>query len=70
MLFGSKRTGEKMKEITTQLGKNQPTRNRKDISIRSVQDFSKLWTDENLYAKYELAEEEIAFIESMIKPIE
>ena len=35
-----------------------------------VQDFSKPWTDEELYAKYGLTEEEIAFIESMIKPME
>ncbi len=35
-----------------------------------VQDFSKAWTDAELYAKYRLTEEEIAFIESMIKPME
>lgn len=34
-----------------------------------VQDFSRAWTDEDLYVKYELTEEEIAFIESMIKPM-
>jgi hypothetical protein len=35
-----------------------------------LQDFSRPWTDANLYAKYDLTEEEIAFIESMIKPME
>ncbi len=35
-----------------------------------IQDFSKLWTDEELYAKYGLTEDEIAFIESMVKPME
>lgn len=35
-----------------------------------IQDFSKPWTDEELYAKYNLNKEEIAFIESMIKPME
>jgi len=35
-----------------------------------TQDFSRAWTDEDLYAKYGLTEEEIAFIESMIKPME
>lgn len=35
-----------------------------------MQDFSKAWTDEELYAKYGLSDEEIAFIESMIKPME
>ena len=35
-----------------------------------IQDFSKPWTDEDLYAKYDLTEDEIAFIESMIKPMD
>lgn len=35
-----------------------------------LQDFSKPWTDEELYAKYGLTQEEIAFIESMIRPME
>lgn len=35
-----------------------------------MQDFSKPWTDAELYAKYGLTEEEIAFIESMIKPMD
>lgn len=34
-----------------------------------MQDFSKLWTDAELYAKYNLSDEEINFIESMIKPM-
>ena len=35
-----------------------------------LQDFNKPWTDEELYKKYNLTDEEIAFIESMIKPME
>ena len=35
-----------------------------------MQDFSKAWTDEELYKKYGLTDEEIAFIESMVKPME
>ena len=35
-----------------------------------MQDFSKPWTDEELYAKYNLTQEEISFIESMIRPME
>ena len=35
-----------------------------------MQDFSKPWTDEELYKKYNLTQEEIGFIESMIKPME
>ena len=40
------------------------------FSFVPVQDFSKSWTDVELYEKYGLTEEEIAFIESMIKPME
>lgn len=36
----------------------------------TIQDFSKPWTDEELYAKYNLSQEEINFIESMIKPMD
>lgn len=35
-----------------------------------LQDFNKPWTDAELYAKYGLTNDEIAFIESMIKPME
>ena len=33
-------------------------------------DLTKAWTDEELYAKYKLTQEEIDFIESMIKPMD
>ena len=35
-----------------------------------IQDFTRPWTDTELYAKYGLTEEEKALIEAMIKPIE
>ena len=35
-----------------------------------LQDFSQSWTDEKLYKKYGLTQEEIDFIESMIKAVE
>jgi hypothetical protein len=35
-----------------------------------IQDFSKPWTDEELYAKYSITDEEIAFIESRIRPMD
>ena len=34
-----------------------------------VQDFSKPWTDDELFNKYRLTDEEVSFILSMIKPI-
>ena len=43
----------------------------KDVySFVPLQDFSHPWTDEMLYKKYGLSDEEIAFIESMIRPME
>lgn len=39
-------------------------------SFVPLQDFSKPWTDEELYVKYGLADDETAFIESMIRPME
>ena len=39
-------------------------------SFVPLQDFTKPWTDEELYKKYNLSQDEIAFIESMIKPME
>ena len=39
-------------------------------SLVPLQDFSHPWTDEMLYKKYGLTPEEIAFIESMIRPME
>jgi hypothetical protein len=35
-----------------------------------VQDFSEVWTDQKLYKKYGLTEEEVNFIESMVHPSE
>ena len=35
-----------------------------------IQDFSEHWTDEKLYKKYNLTQQEIDFIESMIRPME
>jgi site-specific DNA-methyltransferase (adenine-specific) len=40
------------------------------FSFVPMQDFSEPWTDEKLYAKYSLTQEEIAFIESMIRPMD
>lgn len=42
----------------------------KTFDLVPVQDFSRTWTDADLYAKYNLTEDEIAYIESLIKPME
>lgn len=43
---------------------------KESFALIPMQDFSKPWTDEELYKKYDLTQEEIDFIESMIKPME
>ena len=49
----------------------QSTQNTKSDSYRMVPllDFTRSWTDSELYKLYGLTEDEIAFIESMIKPM-
>lgn len=44
--------------------------NKTNMQFVPIQDFCKSWTDEELYKKYDLSDEEIAFIESMIKPMD
>lgn len=52
------------------LTKNTQNAPRSVYQFVPIQDFSHPWTDEMLYKKYKLTEEEIAFIESMIRPME
>ena len=43
---------------------------RDSFNLIPLQDFSEPWTDEKLYKKYGLTQDEINFIESMIRPME
>lgn len=52
------------------LVKNTQNISRSSYMFVPLQDFSKPWTDEELYKKYGLSEDEIQFIESMIRPME
>lgn len=52
------------------LRKNTQHATSKVYKFVPLQDFSHPWTDEMLYKKYGLTPEEIAFIESMIRPME
>lgn len=52
------------------LKKNTQNGTRGVYEFVPLQDFSHPWTDEMLYKKYNLTEDEIAFIESMIRPME
>ncbi|RMG06401.1 MAG: restriction endonuclease, partial [Acidobacteria bacterium] len=51
------------------LKKNTQHAMRDKYTLVPVQDFSKPWTDEELYQKYGLTQDEIAFIESMVRPM-
>ena len=50
--------------------KNTQHAPKRAYSFVPMQDFSEPWTDEKLYAKYGITDDEIAFIESMIRPME
>lgn len=50
--------------------KNSQHATSKVYSFVPVQDFTQEWTDEKLYAKYKITDEEIEFIESMVRPME
>jgi site-specific DNA-methyltransferase (adenine-specific) len=50
--------------------KNTQDAMRNAYSFVPIQNFDESWTDEKLYAKYGLTEEEIAFIDSMVRPME
>lgn len=43
---------------------------RRVYSFVPTQDFSRPWTDEQLYEKYGIEDDEISFIESMVRPME
>ena len=49
--------------------KNTQHITKKNYTFVPIQDFSETWTDEKLYKKYGINKEEIAFIESMIRPM-
>ncbi|OBP42728.1 restriction endonuclease [Riemerella anatipestifer] len=52
------------------LKKNTQHTTQKAYEFVPQQDFSKSWTDKELYKKYDLTEEEINYIESMVRPME
>lgn len=51
------------------LKKNTQNSSQDTYSYVPLQDFSKPWTDNELYKKYNLTTDKIAFIESMVRPM-
>jgi site-specific DNA-methyltransferase (adenine-specific) len=43
---------------------------RKVYTFVPIQDWNRRWTDEDLYAKYGITEDEVTFIESLVRPME
>lgn len=43
---------------------------RKVYTFVPTQEWTRVWTDEDLYAKYDISESEIAFIEKLVRPME
>ncbi len=56
--------------IMVSVVKNTQQAMKKVYSFAPLQDFNETWTDEKLYKKYGLSKDEIAFIESMVRPME
>ena len=52
------------------LHKSSQHTTRKVYTFVPTQSWDRTWTDEDLYAKYDLDEDEIAFIESIVRPME
>ncbi|OOS07389.1 site-specific DNA-methyltransferase (adenine-specific) [Moraxella cuniculi DSM 21768] len=52
------------------LKKNTQDAPKRVYELVPIQDFSKPWTDKELYQKYGLSQDEIDFIEKMVRPIE
>lgn len=62
--------GTKFFHFMLTLKKNTMMASKQVYSFVPLQDFSHTWTDDMLYKKYNLDDKEIAFIESMIRPME
>jgi Eco57I restriction-modification methylase len=60
----------KLTRFLVMLHKPSQHATRKVYTFVPTQDFSKPWSDQKLYAKYGLSDEEIAFVEWMIRPMD
>jgi site-specific DNA-methyltransferase (adenine-specific) len=63
-------TQTKFFHFLVSLIKNTQNAMKKVYQFVPMQDFEELWTDEKLYEKYKLNNEEIEFIESMVRPMD
>jgi len=59
----------KLTRFLVMLHKPSQDATKKVYTFVPTQDFSEVWTDQKLYERYGLSEEEIAFVEWMIRPM-
>ncbi len=57
-------------KVLLYFGKGTMNATKSVFHLIPMQNFNEEWTDEKLYKKYNLSENEIAFIESMVKPMD
>lgn len=62
--------GTRFFRFLVSLIKNTQNISKGSFAFVPVQDLSRPWTDEDLYAKYGITETEVEFIESMVRPME
>jgi hypothetical protein len=75
--FGSKTAAEsvlsylscRLTRLLILLHKASQHTNRKVYTFVPIQDWTRMWTDEALYKKYGISQEEIAFIETLVRPM-
>ena len=60
----------KLTRLLILLHKPSQDTTRKVYTFVPTQDWTKIWTDKDLYAKYGLTDDEIAFIDSVVRPME
>ena len=60
----------KLTRFLVMLHKPAQDATRKVYTFVPTQDFTKSWTDQELYKKYRLSQDEINFIESVIRPMD
>ena len=60
----------KFARLMHKIAKSSQDATSKTFQFVPLQDFTRPWTDADLYVKYGLTGDEIQFIESMIKPME
>src|SRR5690606_36619542 len=60
----------RLTRLLIQLRKSSQHVTSKVYTFVPIQDWTKTWTDEELYEKYGLTDDEIAFVEKIVRPMD